>query len=365
MIFAWQILCLSVLYATSLGAEPFECAEITKAVGSVIRAKTTIKTGPNSRIELTFFDGTIVRIGSNAIFHCMPGNPLMILEKGTMLVSSPRGAKRRGVGGRHGVTIQAGSLVVTATDFELLNVQGKTKAISLNGKTHASFASNPAEQISLKPGQMVDIAPNATAMPAPQTVDLETLTSTSTLMQMGPVPSQRAIEQNTTKQQAQPMPLVSKKTDVVSAPPPPLVSQTRIATAAQTTTQIDARAVTAPIPVPASAAAAVQPANLAVQQAASQEAVRQAALQAAVLRAARRAEQQAQQQAAQQAAAQQQAQQQAAAQQTAAQQEAAAAASGNQGNQGQGPQGNQGRGPVDQGNQGLRRRSGQTVTIPS
>ena len=77
------IFVLFVALATILLAEPFERAEVTKAInrvsllprnaraapGDVVSGDSALKTGGNSRAELEFPDFTITRVGSNAIFR--------------------------------------------------------------------------------------------------------------------------------------------------------------------------------------------------------------------------------------------------------------------------------------------------------
>ena len=90
-------LILSLFFYISLYAEPFECAKITKAIGSVLQNRTSVETGSNSRVELEFTDQTIVRLGSHTSFECVLGASEMVLNSGTLLMSTPKNAKRLGV----------------------------------------------------------------------------------------------------------------------------------------------------------------------------------------------------------------------------------------------------------------------------
>ncbi|MGB9276564.1 MAG: hypothetical protein WCC08_15115, partial [Terrimicrobiaceae bacterium] len=96
-------LCVANLVA--VGAEPFERAEVTKAInavsllprntnavpGDVVSGDSALKTGGNSRAELEFPDFTITRVGSNALFRFLAGRREITLDSGTLLFSSPKG----------------------------------------------------------------------------------------------------------------------------------------------------------------------------------------------------------------------------------------------------------------------------------
>ena len=116
-------------------AEPFERAEVTKAInvvallprnikavpGDVVSGDSALKTGDNSRAELEFPDLTITRVGSNALFRFLAGRREMTLDGGTMLFSSPEGAG----GGK----VQAGAITaaVTGTDFLISYIENPGK----------------------------------------------------------------------------------------------------------------------------------------------------------------------------------------------------------------------------------------------
>ena len=109
-------------------AEPFKQAEVTKTVnivsllpemqspraatiGDIISGRTALTTADASRAELQFPDLTLTRVGANALFRFYAGGRDMVLDGGTMLFYSPRGAG----GGK----VQAGAITaaVTGTDF--------------------------------------------------------------------------------------------------------------------------------------------------------------------------------------------------------------------------------------------------------
>ena len=80
--------------------------------------------------------------------------------------------------------------------------QGTVKVIDLTGKVLVYFTQNQKENVTLRPGQMVTIPPGATEMPPVTTINLGVLISTSTLIRMGPLPSQAILERSASNQQA-------------------------------------------------------------------------------------------------------------------------------------------------------------------
>jgi FecR protein len=204
------VLFVFVGYVATLSAEPFDQAEVTKTInlvsllpqdtravpGDIVKGDTALKTGGNSRAELQFPDLTITRVGSNALFRFMAGTREMVLDSGTMLFSSPKGAG----GGK----VQAGAITaaVTGSDFLISNV-GRVKVICLSHKLFVYFTANPKIRAVLLPGQMLDIAPETKKMPPIATINLKTLLATSKLGEaggFGPFPNQTILAYNVSKQ---------------------------------------------------------------------------------------------------------------------------------------------------------------------
>ena len=205
------VLFVFVGYVATLWAEPFEQAEVTKTInlvsllpqdvraepGDLVKGDTALKTGGNSRAELQFPDLTITRVGSNALFRFIAGTREMVLDSGTMLFSSPKGAG----GGK----VRAGAVTaaVSGSDFLISNA-GRVKVICLSHKVLVYFTANPKIRAVLLPGQMLDIVPGAEKkMPPIATINLETLVATSKLGEaggFGPFPNQTILAYNVNKQ---------------------------------------------------------------------------------------------------------------------------------------------------------------------
>ena len=206
------VLFVFVVYVAALWAEPFDQAEVTKTInlvsllppdrraapGDLVKGDTALKTWGNSRAELQFPDLTITRVGSNALFRFIAGTRDMVLDGGTMLFSSPKGAG--------GGTVQAGAITaaVTGSDFLISNA-GRVKVICVSHKVLVYFTANPKIRAVLLPGQMLDIVPGAEKkMPPIVTINLKTLLATSKLGEaggFGPFPNQTILAYNVRKQE--------------------------------------------------------------------------------------------------------------------------------------------------------------------
>ncbi len=97
----------TVALGGGLLAEPFQKAEVTRAVnsvslvenekarpasvGDVVIGRTMVRTGVDSRTELKFPDLTVLRLGANSLFSFEAGSRSMELESGTLLFSSQKG----------------------------------------------------------------------------------------------------------------------------------------------------------------------------------------------------------------------------------------------------------------------------------
>ena len=209
-----RLIFLLFLFAGQLSplrTEPFERAEVTKAInlvlllpqstpatpGDVVKGDTGLKTGGNSRAELQFPDLTITRLGSNSLFRFLAGTREIILDSGTMLFSAPAG--------EGGGKVRAGSITaaVTGSEFMISNV-GRVKVIALNHKVTVYLTENPKIRTELLPGQMLDIPAGVDRkMPRATTINLGKLLATSKLGESGgfsPLPSQAILAQNTNRQ---------------------------------------------------------------------------------------------------------------------------------------------------------------------
>lgn len=179
---------VNVVAATTKAAEPAK-------LNALFRAPDLVRTGPESRAELTAPDQTITRVGANSVFSFEPAGRTLRLEQGSVLFHSPAG--------KGGGTIKTGgataavlgtTIIVAATPdggFKLIVLEGKAKATLPNGKS-----------IQLQAGQMVYVLPGGRGFSKVLDINLGKLVEGSLLVNgyAQPLPSLVNIQEAVKKQ---------------------------------------------------------------------------------------------------------------------------------------------------------------------
>jgi hypothetical protein len=159
---------VNVVAASTKMAQPATVKELVKA-------PDLVRTGPQSRAELTATDETITRIGANTVFSFEPMGRDMNLEKGNVLFHSPAG--------KGGGTIRSGgaaaavlgtTLIVSSTGtggFKVILLEGKGSVTLPNGKS-----------VTLGAGQLVFVLPGQTDFGPVLTINLGKLVGGSQLV---------------------------------------------------------------------------------------------------------------------------------------------------------------------------------------
>ena len=196
-----------------------------------VRDGTAVRTGADSRSELTFTDLTLARLGANTIFSFNEGTRNLDLGGGAMLLRVPKGA------GGAKISTAAVTAAITGTTviieyhpakevepapqttnakhgglhFALFNLDKKKKTpathggyikfITLEGVARVYLNNRIGESVLVPAGQMLILAPDATRMSDPVDVDLERLMKTSLLVvDFPPLASQQLIAEEIAKQ---------------------------------------------------------------------------------------------------------------------------------------------------------------------
>jgi hypothetical protein len=145
------------------------------SVNELVKAPDLVRTGPQSRAELTAADQTVTRIGANTVFSFEPTGRDINLEKGNVLFHSPAG--------KGGGTIRSGgaaaavlgtTLIVSSTGsggFKVILLEGKGTVTLPNGKS-----------TTLKAGQLVFVLPGQMDFGHVLTINLGRLVGGSTLV---------------------------------------------------------------------------------------------------------------------------------------------------------------------------------------
>ena len=146
-------------------------------VNDTVHAGNAVRTGGDSRAELTFVDQTIARLGANTVFNVGTEPKSYDLGNGAILMSAPREAG----------TVKINTSVATAavTGFTAMvefHKNGWSKFIILNGDGWFTIKGLNAEPCHLRAGQIFIIPPHPTRCPEAHEVDLVKLTKTAKLI---------------------------------------------------------------------------------------------------------------------------------------------------------------------------------------
>ena len=181
---------------------PSEAAERAAAVNDKVSEDTGVKTGGDSRSELTFPDLTITRLGSNTIFSFSKAGRTAKVDSGSILLRVPKDSG--------GGTIRTSAVTVAVTGTTVIFERGhgtKSKLITLEGSARMSLTSKPREFRNVLAGQMLDVPAGATTLPMPVNVDLNDLMRKHPLItDFKPLPSQPLILAAAQQQQPAPPP---------------------------------------------------------------------------------------------------------------------------------------------------------------
>ena len=164
------------------------------AQGSVVR------TGVDSRAEITFGAGGVVRLGGKTALRSREESRHLQLEEGAVLFQVPKGL----VGAK---ITTAGINIETAGTTGLIERYGGAyvKILVLEG-TARVYLNQVGESVLVTPGQMLITKPRAATLPEPVHFEIAQLVKTSLLMttDFAPLASRGRIEAEIRKQQSDP-----------------------------------------------------------------------------------------------------------------------------------------------------------------
>ena len=150
-----------------------------------IRGDTAVRTGVESRAELTFGDLTIARLGANTMFSFNESSRTVELANGAILLRVPKGS-----GGAKIQTAAVTAAITGTTVIAEYHRNSYAKYLALEGTMRVYLKGVLGESVLLHAGQMMILNPNATRLPEPVDFDLERLLKTSLFIQgFRPLPS--------------------------------------------------------------------------------------------------------------------------------------------------------------------------------
>jgi hypothetical protein len=159
-----------------------------------VREGMTVRTGTASRVEITFADQTIARLGANSVFDFKDTRNLE-LKDGTMLLQAPRNAK--------GAKIHAAGFVaaLTGTTTVLESYPTHYKVLVLEGTGRLYRPNHLGDSILVEAGQMVFGQPNS-ALSDPVDFDIGRFLKTCRfIVDFKPLRSGASMASETQKQQ--------------------------------------------------------------------------------------------------------------------------------------------------------------------
>src|SRR2546421_7097578 len=150
-----------------------------------VRGDTAVRTGVESRAELTFGDLTIARLGANTIFRFNEGSRTVDLNNGAILLRVPKGS-----GGAKIQTAAVTAAITGTTVIAEYHPKSYAKYLVLEGTMRIYLKGVLGESVLMHAGQMMILNPNATRLSEPVDFDLERLLATSLFIQgFRPLPS--------------------------------------------------------------------------------------------------------------------------------------------------------------------------------
>jgi hypothetical protein len=164
-------------------------------VNDIVDEETVVRTGNESRAELTFSDETVVRLAAHTSFDFNRGTRGLNLKDGAVLVQAPKEA--------NAATIHAGSVTaaVAGTTVLIEYHPGFYKFLVLEGTARSYRPGHLGDSVLVRPGQMVFGNPEA-ALSDPVDVDIDRFMKTSRFVtDFPPLRSEKSIVTESQQQQ--------------------------------------------------------------------------------------------------------------------------------------------------------------------
>jgi len=155
------------------------------AINDKVDDGTALRTGNDSRSELTFADLTITRLGANTIFSFNKAGRTVRLDSGAILLYARKNS------GPAQITTKAVSVGITGTTviFEA-KPDSYDQLIVLEGAARFSLNSFPDQATEVRAGEVLHVQSGARKLPKPGRVDLRRIMNTHPLIKnFPPLPS--------------------------------------------------------------------------------------------------------------------------------------------------------------------------------
>ncbi|MDP9098074.1 MAG: FecR domain-containing protein, partial [Verrucomicrobiota bacterium] len=157
---------------------PAQAAPRPATTSDTVRGDTAVRTGAESRAELTFGDLTIARLGANTIFSFNESSRTVDLANGAILLRVPKGS-----GGAKIQTAAVTAAITGTTVIAEYHPKSYAKYLVLEGTMRIYLKGVLGESLLLHAGQMMILNPNAKRLSEPVDFDLDRLWKTSLFIQ--------------------------------------------------------------------------------------------------------------------------------------------------------------------------------------
>jgi hypothetical protein len=170
---------------------PADAPAAPAELNELVQENSGVRTGDESRSELTFVDLTITRLGANTIFSFNRAGRTAELESGQLLLRVPKNSG--------GATIKSSAVTVGITGTTVIfegDVAGDAKLTVLEGSARMRLNANPKQSKRVGAGQMLSVNAGAKTLPDPEPADLNEIMQTNPLItDFPPLPSQNLINE--------------------------------------------------------------------------------------------------------------------------------------------------------------------------
>jgi hypothetical protein len=136
-------------------------------MNDTVREGTAVRTGTDSRAELTFTDQTLTRLGANTVFSFGGAARTYNLGSGAILMSAPKETGTVKI-----TTAVATSAVSGFTMISEYHSNTWNKVLMLNGDGYVSLRRNPGDKRYMHSSEILIFRPDATVLPQPQQFDI-------------------------------------------------------------------------------------------------------------------------------------------------------------------------------------------------
>jgi len=139
-------------------------------INDSVREGTAVRTGQESRAEISFTDATLARLGANTVFSFGKTSKTYDLGSGAILMYAPEKAGE--------VRIHTSAATAAITGFTAMfehHPKGWSKLIVLNGKARVAFKGLEQEPCRLTDAQMIMWPPQPRSCPTVYNIDVSKL----------------------------------------------------------------------------------------------------------------------------------------------------------------------------------------------